>query len=214
MVKYRSKSVEQLILFTRYPEPGVVKTRLIPVLGEAGAAELQRRMTEAAAKEAEIVCATRPARLEICYDGGDQERVEQWLASVAPNGGCRPQGSGDLGQRMQRAFAQAFADGSELVLLRGSDCPALSAVIMDQAFEALRDHDLVIGPALDGGYYLLGLAASQPLLFEDMEWGDEAVLARTLERAEAAGLRCFLLESLADVDRPEDLCHFDYHSNP
>lgn len=85
---------------------------------------------------------------------------------------------------------------------------------MAQAFAALEDHDLVLGPALDGGYYLLGLAAPQPVLFTGMEWGGEAVLARTLARAEAAAMQVFLLESLADVDRPEDLCHLDHYSNP
>ena len=214
MAKEKSKIAEKLILFTRYPEPGAVKTRLIPLLGPEGAADLQRRMAEAAAQEAEAVCAQRPVRFEICFDGGKRELVEQWIASVAPNGCCYPQGDGDLGLRMERAFARAFAEGSRRVLLRGSDCPDLSAEIMIRAFEALRGHDLVIGPAFDGGYYLLGLAAPQPSLFADMEWGDEAVLARTLKRAEAAGLRSFLLEYLADVDRPEDLRHFDHYSHP
>ena len=191
----------------------MVKTRLIPALGEDGAAGLQRQMTEAVASQAEILGASRRLRFEIRYDGGDAESVARWLAPVAPNGQCRPQGDGDLGQRMQQAMAQAFAEGSERVVLLGCDCPAMSAEIMAQAFAALADHDLVLGPALDGGYYLLGLVAPQPLLFVDMEWGDEAVLARTLDRAEAASLRVFLLESLADVDRPEDLAHFHHHSN-
>ncbi|MDH3360574.1 MAG: TIGR04282 family arsenosugar biosynthesis glycosyltransferase [Desulfobulbaceae bacterium] len=210
----KSKTVERLILFTRYPMPGVTKTRLIPALGKEGAADLQRRMTEAVATQAEIVGVTRQLHFEICYDGGDPEQVKQWLAAVAPSGRCRPQEGDDLGQRMQLAFAQAFADGSQRVVLFGCDCPAMSSGIMNQAFEALHDHDMVIGPAVDGGYYLLGLAAPQPFLFNDMEWGDEAVMARTLERAEAAGLRFFLLESLVDVDRPEDLSHFDHHSYP
>ena len=214
MIEDRFFSVEKLILFTRYPEPGVVKTRLIPALGEEGAADLQRRMTEAAAKEAASVCAMRSGQLEICYDGGGQERVEQWLAAVAPDGRCCSQGDGDLGRRMEQAFARAFAEGCQRVVLRGSDCPGLSAAIVNQAFEGLSDHDLVIGPALDGGYYLLGLAAPQASLFADMEWGDAGVLTRTLKRAEAIGLQVFLLEALADVDRPEDLCHLDHYSHP
>lgn len=191
----------------------MVKTRLIPALGENGAAELQRRMTEAVASQAERFGARRRLRFEIRYDGGDAESVARWLTPVAPSGRCRPQESGDLGRRMQQAMAQAFAEGGERVVLLGCDCPAMSAEIMAQAFAALVDHDLVLGPALDGGYYLLGLAAPQPVLFADMEWGDEAVLARTLDRAEAASLRVFLLESLADVDRPEDLSHFHHHSH-
>ncbi len=214
MVATKLQTLDKLILFTRYPEPGVVKTRLIPTLGAAGAAELQRRMTEAAAAQAEVFAEGRRGRFEIRYDGGEPGMISQWLAPVAPSGCFRPQGSGDLGQRMERAVAQAFAEGSKRVVLLGCDCPAMSAVIMAQAFEALGDHDLVIGPALDGGYYLLGLTAPQPFLFTNMEWGGEKVLARTLERAHASSLEVFLLESLADVDRPEDLCHFHRYSNP
>ncbi len=206
--------VEHLILFTRYPEPGLVKTRLIPVLGAEGAAAVQRRMTEAAAAQAESLVAARRLRLEIRYDGGDPARVARWLTPMAPSGRCRPQGDGDLGQRMQRAMEQAFAEGARRVVLLGCDCPAVSAAIMARAFDDLRDHDLVLGPALDGGYYLLGLAAPQPSLFTEMAWGDEAVLARTMARAAAASLRVSLLEALADVDRPEDLCHLGGYPHP
>jgi len=192
----------------------MAKTRLIPALGEDGAAKLQRQMTEAAATQAELLGGSRQMRFEVRYDGGDPESVAQWLMPVAPSCEYRPQGSGDLGQRMEQAMTQAFAEGSKRVVLFGCDCPAMSANIMGQAFAALHDHDLVLGPAHDGGYYLLGLTAPQPLLFADMEWGDEAVLSRTLARAEAAAMRVFLLESLADVDRPEDLCHIHHYSNP
>lgn len=203
--------VDRLILFTRYPEPGVTKTRLIPALGKNGAADLQRRMTEAAAVQAEMVAGSRPVGFDICYDGQDHELVTQWLKTLAPKGKCRPQGEGDLGLRMRRAFEQAFAEGCQRVVLFGCDCPKLTAMIMEQALAALADHDLVIGPALDGGYYLLGMTGPHYFLFENIEWGNDAVLANTIKQAEAFGLRIFLLESLADVDRPEDLCHIHNH---
>ncbi|MDH4320678.1 MAG: TIGR04282 family arsenosugar biosynthesis glycosyltransferase [Desulfobulbaceae bacterium] len=214
MAARSATDVEHLILFTRYPEPGQVKTRLIPALGAEGAATVQRRMTEAAAAQAESLAATRRLRLEICYDGGDPAQVAQWLAPLAPSGRCRPQGDGDLGQRMQRAMELAFVEGARRVVLLGCDCPALTAATVARAFDDLRDHDLVLGPALDGGYYLLGLAAPQPSLFAEMAWGDEAVLARTMARAAAASLRVSLLEALADVDRPEDLCHLGGYPHP
>jgi len=203
---------EHLILFTRYPEPGVAKTRLIPALGPGGAAALQRWMTERMVGEMRALCRQRPVRLEIRYAGGDAHRVGRWLAFAEAL--CRPQAAGDLGHRLHGALARAFAEGGRRVLALGSDCPGLSAAVMAKALDALREHELVLGPAQDGGYYLIGLRSPQPALFADMEWGTGSVLSRTLARAEALGLKTVLLESLVDVDRPEDLTHIHCYSHP
>ncbi len=203
-------SQEQLILFTRYPQAGSAKTRLIPALGPEGAAALQRRLTEGVVEEVERLRQRRSVSFEIHFAGGSLSLVEGWLAS---GDRCRPQPLGDLGHRLQCAFASAFAAGFRRVVLVGSDCPALSAPVLERAFDALRDHDLVLGPATDGGYYLVGLCGTAPFLFSEMAWGESSVLLRTLNRAAAVGLRVALLETLSDVDRPEDLAHFRHYSN-
>ena len=117
----------------------------------------------------------------------------------------RPQGPGDLGRKMLRAFRGAFREGAEMAALVGSDLPGLDGRIVEKAFCLLRRADLVLGPALDGGYYMAGMKAPCPGLFEGIPWGTDLVLDETLARGRSLGLRKELLEPLADVDRPEDL---------
>lgn len=199
---------EKLIIFTRFPQAGTTKTRLIPALGAIGAADLQRRLSERTVRLGRELAGRRGAALELCYDGGDAVRVGAWLGMDLL---MAPQGGGDLGERMARAFARAWQDGCGRVVLVGADCPALSVEILQSAFTALADQDLVLGPAVDGGYYLLGLSRPAPELFENQPWGDRALLAATLDVARWAGLSMQLLEELADIDRPEDLQHLgDY----
>jgi rSAM/selenodomain-associated transferase 2/rSAM/selenodomain-associated transferase 1 len=198
---------ERLVVFTRFPVPGKTKTRLIPALGEQGAAELQRDMTEHVLAEAARLAASRRAAVEVRFEGADARRMADWLG---PGVECRPQGCGDLGERMGWAFERAFRGGAKRVLLVGADCPEMDAGRMREAFDALARADLVLGPAADGGYYLVGLRRSAlsravPALFRDVAWGTDGVLAETRLRAGKIGLDPVLLEELSDVDRPEDL---------
>jgi rSAM/selenodomain-associated transferase 2/rSAM/selenodomain-associated transferase 1 len=122
----------------------------------------------------------------------------------------RPQGNGDLGARMKACFKAAFEEGAERAVLMGADIPALTPAILIQAFDALKHHDLVFGPAADGGYYLVGATAtgfqrSTAYLEPGIAWGAPDVLARTLGMLRDAHLTCRLLETLADVDGPKDL---------
>ena len=192
----------RLILFTRYPEPGRTKTRLIPALGAQGAATLQRQMSEAIVAQMAAFAAQYPVSLEIRYADGNQQAMEAWLASDIP---CLDQGEGDLGDRLHLAFAQAFAQGARAVVVIGADCPGLAPALFAQAFVALTRNDLVLGPAMDGGYYLIGLKHPAPALFSQIPWGKGEVLAATLKQAQGLNLSTHLLEPLADVDRPEDL---------
>lgn len=193
---------ERIILFTRFPEPGQTKTRLIPALGPDGAAALQQRLTEEIATRITALCWRRGTTAEIRYTGGDQARMQEWLGPRFP---FLDQGSGDLGQRMARAAAAAFASGMKQVLLLGADCPGISTTIMSEALDRLRDTDLVIGPARDGGYYAIGMNRPCPGLFNDMPWGTDRLLAQTLDRAGGLRLSVHLLAPLQDIDRPEDL---------
>ncbi|MFO7606820.1 MAG: TIGR04282 family arsenosugar biosynthesis glycosyltransferase [Desulfurivibrionaceae bacterium] len=202
---------KKLILFTRYPEAGRVKTRLIPALGPQGAAALQERMTEDTLRTAEAAAAENGLDLEIRHAGSDTGQMAEWLG---PHHGYRGQGSGDLGDKMARAFADAFQDHYHQVMIIGADCPALTSKTLADGFAGLRGHALVLGPAADGGYYLIGLSRPCPELFAGQPWGSDTLLSTTISVARKLDLTFHLLEELADVDRPEDLEAFGNHSDP
>ena len=192
----------RLIIFTRYPEPGKTKTRLIPALGPEGAADLHRRMTEHTMTWARRLKDTSGVSLEVRYVGGDEHQIRQWLGLDIR---CFHQGDGDLGGRMGRAFQETFQAGMNRGIIVGTDCPDLTDDLVQEAFKALNHDDLVLGPAKDGGYYLIGLSRPIAELFSEIPWGTPEVLKKTLRIAEALQLRVSLLELLDDVDRPEDL---------
>lgn len=194
-----------LVLFTRFPIAGQAKTRMIPALGAEGAAALHAMMTRLTTQL--VTTGARRVHFEVRYTGADEEALRAWLGHDLH---YAPQGEGDLGERMRRAFDQHFAAGAQRVLLIGSDCPGLDHAAVQDAFDALRHNALVLGPALDGGYYLIGMhcrARDKDLaaLFANTAWGSDSVRASTLSNAQALGLRVGLLDALPDVDVPEDL---------
>jgi rSAM/selenodomain-associated transferase 2/rSAM/selenodomain-associated transferase 1 len=198
---------ERLILFTRYPEPGTTKTRMIPKLGAEGAAELQRQMTRHIVSRATQFIGLHPTPLEVRFEGGNINLMKAWLGIGFD---YSPQGKGDIGLRMGRAFEDGFGSGYDTLVIIGSDIPDITADIMQKAFEGLKAHDLVLGPAVDGGYYLIGMhktafnrASSR--LFNGIHWGTDGVLSKTLAAAKELRLKYILLDTLDDVDRPEDL---------
>ena len=197
---------EKLIVFTRYPEPGITKTRLIPVLGKAGAANLHRLMAQRTIARALSLQKSRRLSVEIHHTGGSQQQMQDWLGTdlIYQN-----QIDGDLGARMAAAFQNSFDSGVDKVAIIGTDCPDLKAEILAQAFDRLSDRDLVLGPAKDGGYYLIGLRRSIPELFDGINWGTSEVFASTRAIAQNLGLNIAVLPILADIDRPEDLLGLD-----
>jgi rSAM/selenodomain-associated transferase 2/rSAM/selenodomain-associated transferase 1 len=201
------KRNERLIIFTRYPEPGKTKTRMIPMLGEQGAADLQRRMTEHLISKTRKLSSSHPASIEIRYEGGNQNLIQNWLGGQFI---YNQQHEGDIGRRMRLAFEEAFQSGVDTAVIIGTDIPGISVEIIKSAFEYLNDHDLVFGPARDGGYYLLGInriswLKANPLLFEGIPWGSAEVLSQSLDAAQQLNLSHILLQQLDDVDRAEDL---------
>ena len=185
----------RLVLFTRYPQPGQAKTRLIPALGAAGAAELHRRLTEATLA---TLLATG-LKVELWVTGAPVAAFEAWLGTTTP---IRPQGCGDLGARMDRALRPTPA------ILVGSDLPTLGASHITAAAALLAGGKVALGPAEDGGYYLIGLTAPAPFLFAAMVWSTSGVLAETRRRLEANAVAYALLPTLPDLDRSEDLARF------
>ena len=158
---------EKLIVFTRYPEPGKTKTRLIPVLGKEGAAKLHRQLTEGTISQAKQLKNTRKLSVEVYFTGGSQQLMQAWLGNDIF---YQNQVTGDLGLKMATAFEMSFNAGVEKVVLIGTDCPGLNSELMALAFEELDSQDLVLGPALDGGYYLIGLRRFVPDLFRGINW--------------------------------------------
>ncbi len=198
----REITLSRMIIFTRFPEPGKSKTRLIPALGLGGAAELHRQMVEHTLKWARELRNRLPLSIEIRYTGRPVEPFRLWLGS---NFLYSDQGDGDLGQRMLRSVQDAFAAKMKKVLLIGTDCPDLSPDLAEGALVLLNSSDIVLGPTEDGGYYLMGLRRVIPQLFHEIPWGAENVLQKTLEIAQTSNLSYSLLPFLNDVDRPEDL---------
>jgi uncharacterized protein len=182
----------RLVLFTRYPEPGQAKTRLIPALGAAGAAALHRRLTE------HTVATARASGLEVEVrtTGAAQPAFAEWLGDDIS---LVDQGEGDLGDRLRRA-APPYP-----VLFIGADLPDLQVELLTRAARLLATERVVLGPAEDGGYWALGLSAPYDGLFDNIPWGSDQVLAETLARLAGAGIAPALLPTLADLDRPEDL---------
>ncbi len=187
------------LVFVRAPEAGRVKTRLAASLGAEGALRVYRRLAEHALREARAL----GGEVRVHFTPADAgAEVRAWLGD-----GPRylPQSAGDLGARMEAAFRAAFEAGADRVVIIGSDLPGLSAALLRRAFDALESHPAVIGPARDGGYYLLGMRATIEGLFDGIPWSTTEVLARTLERLGAAGIEPALLDTLSDVDELDDL---------
>ena len=194
----------RILIFAKAPEPGRVKTRLIPALSPRGAADLHARLL-----------ADTVARLA----SAGPAPVELWCA---PDPACAPfpelanrlllplyaQRGADLGERMLDAAVDALTRSGAVVLV-GTDCPLLEKTYLAQALAALRGVDAVLGPAEDGGYFLLGLKQSAPELFFDIPWGTDRVAAITRDRMDALGWEWAELPPLWDLDRPDDLVRFE-----
>lgn len=188
-----------VLVFLRAPERGRVKTRLAAGIGAEAALAVYRRLAEHTVAEA--LGAGAAVRAHVTPD----EAAEQVAAWLGEGPLYLPQGTGDLGGRMERAFAEAFAAGYGPVAIVGSDLPGLSADLLRRALALLEHHDAVVGPAEDGGYYLLALREPCAALFREVPWSTERVLPVTLQRLREAGLGAVTLEELRDVDEVEDL---------
>jgi rSAM/selenodomain-associated transferase 1 len=188
-----------VIVFSRAPLAGRVKTRLAARLGEAGAARLHQRLT-IVALEAALAARCGPVELHATSR-------HAWLSTVSRKRkvALRQQQGKDLGERMAGALRAALRRASH-VLLMGSDCPELGPRELRRAARWLAGGaDVVLAPARDGGYALIGLARPAPFLFTAMPWGSERVYAETAVRLRDAGWRVRALDPVGDVDRPEDL---------
>jgi rSAM/selenodomain-associated transferase 1 len=190
--------VDCLAVFLKPPRSGSVKTRLASAIGAESAAALYRALAE------EELRRTAPAsgeysRLLFFTPADAESEVRRWF----PGEEAVAQSGGDLGERLASAFALAFARGARRVAVIGTDIPRVSRARVISAFAALDGHDVVLGPACDGGYYLIALSQPRRELFRGIPWSTSSVLGSTLERAR--GLRVSTLEPLRDIDTLADV---------
>ncbi len=188
-----------LLIFTKNPRLGRVKTRLARTVGDAEALRIYRVLLEKTRQAALGVEVTRWLFYSDYLEPGDD-----WSDNYFQK---RVQCPGDLGDRMADAFHQAFASGASKAVIIGSDCPGLTGVALQEAFDHLDDADFVLGPTPDGGYYLLGMKQPAPALFQGIAWSTAGVCAETLRKMEELRLSCALLPALMDVDTEEDWRH-------
>jgi uncharacterized protein len=192
---------DRLIIFVKWPEKGKVKTRLTAALGEDAAYELYKCFVEDLFNTV-VLTGIRP--LIAFHPEGAEDRIRAWLGSGY---NYIPQVGSDLGERMKNAFSQVFSDGVSQAVLIGSDFPDLPAAIINDAFSSLKRNDTVIGPARDGGYYLIGFRRKTflPGIFDAIPWSTNIVFARTMAILRKEGSRIHQLPVWNDIDRPGDL---------
>lgn len=188
-------SRHRLVVFIKNPVPGRVKTRLAADLGNEQALSIYRQLLAHTRAQA-LACAAE--RLLFYSDTIDEQ--DEWPAAFFAK---HLQQGDDLGARMAHALGQALA-GAERAVLIGSDIPGLTADILAQAFDLLEGHDFVLGPAADGGYYLIGMRQPAAAVFEGIIWSTPTVLQATLERIQALGGSCSFLPMLSDIDTTAD----------
>lgn len=215
-----------LMVFLKEPIPGEVKTRLASTVGDEEAARRYKALVEVLLRQLQGL---ENCRIRFCYAPDDaDDAIRFWLLPLmnassgetenvylAPTAlgekyrqeiDFRPQGNGDLGERMQRAFAEAFVDGYEQIAIIGTDCPECGARWINAGFSRMAkdsNHGM-IGPSTDGGYYMLGIKTPCPTLFENISWSEDSVFTDTIAAAESAGLHLEQLPPLSDIDHETD----------
>ncbi|GAA4342549.1 TIGR04282 family arsenosugar biosynthesis glycosyltransferase [Flaviaesturariibacter amylovorans] len=189
-------ATDALILFVRRPERGKVKTRVAATAGDdAALAVYERLLAHTHAVTHGLSCDKYVFYADaIVRDDLWEEGYHKLL-----------QDRTDLGMRLYSAFRQVFGKGYRNVCVIGSDCPGLTQALLEDAFLRLNDNDLVIGPATDGGYYLLGMRGGTQELFDDVAWSTSGVLRQTLDKARTLGLVTDLLPACSDVDTWDDV---------
>lgn len=190
----------RIVVFAKAPLAGFAKTRLIPALGQQGAADLAMRLLEHTLYQA---LESQIGTVELCVTPSATDSV--WQAMCLPSGvRLTDQGEGDLGARMARA-AERVIDAGEAILLIGTDCPQLDADQLRRAALALQHAQATLVPAFDGGYVLLGLTRFDSSVFSGITWSTDSVMNETMARLNRLGWRVKTLPTLHDIDEPSDL---------
>ncbi|MGB3799368.1 MAG: TIGR04282 family arsenosugar biosynthesis glycosyltransferase [Lewinella sp.] len=196
-----------LIIMVKNPIPGKTKTRLAEDVGNDQALAMYDLLMQHTRDQAlGLAHTTRYLHYSEFVDAKDQWPNGKFIKLVQVGEG--------LGERMAAAFDHAFARGHDRIIIVGSDCPGITTDLLTQAYEELVTHELVVGPATDGGYYLLGMRHAHPSLFTEMTWSVDSVLEETMRRATKQGLSAATLPALSDVDRLEDWLGYGWKLPP
>jgi len=190
-----------LLIFIKNPVLGKVKTRLAASIGNEKALAIYHRLLEHTRKETQTLTADKL----LFYSENIPD--DDWSNKTYEK---KMQESGDLGYKMKSAFSQAFEQGYEKAVIIGSDCAELKKQHLENAFVALEKHDVVLGPANDGGYYLIGFQRLINEVFDNKTWSTANVLSSTIKDLERLNKTYFLLPTLIDVDNYEDLQSIDW----
>ncbi len=193
---------QRIIVMARCPESGKAKTRLIPALGPGGAAALHECLVRHTLKTVKQFVDHQTCDVDVQFAGGTTADMRRLFGDDMK---YNPQQGDQLGERMSSAVGGAFRDGCRRVVVIGTDCPQLEMAHLEQAFLNLHHKDVTLGPAIDGGYYLIGMQEHYEFLFENIRWGSETVFRETLENLRTIRKSSAMLPSLSDVDYPEDL---------
>lgn len=187
---------KHLIIFLKNPVLGKVKTRLAADIGDEKALEVYKHLLELTRMVALKTDCIRHVFYsdEIEQDDWDDDRFNKFVQQGVL-----------LGDRMKNAFKQVFVLGAENVVIIGSDCPELNSKILEDAFDLLDEHDVCIGPATDGGYYLLGMSSMYSYLFDHKQWSTDTVFEQTVADLKENGLSYAVMKPLSDVDTVKDL---------
>lgn len=186
------------------PKAGANKTRLIPAIGAECAMQVYRQLVDRSLIEARHLASAQGCNLTVWFTGDSASDLQNAFGDDLT---FREQVGLSLGDRLQFATKSTFDDGAKRIVVIGTDCPKLNSNDLRSAFEQLENHDVVIGPAEDGGYYLIGLKADCASLFADIDWSTSKVLVQTLHKTRELRLRVHQLRVLPDIDCPEDLLH-------
>ena len=197
---HEKTSDNYIIIFVKNPEKGKVKTRLAKTMGDDRALEIYLMLLDYTREIVQPLEADKGVFYSSFID-----RKDLWQDGFQK----RIQVTGNLGAKMHEAFSEIFAEGYQKVIILGSDCYELNTGLIEEAFQSLDDNDVVIGPARDGGYYLLGMRNFLPQLFANKSWSTEVLLDETKAELESGNLSYRLLPTLSDVDHEEDLAGWD-----
>ncbi len=195
MIDHRSS----LVIFARVPRAGHVKTRLAAAIGDSAALTAYRSLADLVFRAA---LRSPDYSVTVAYTPENgEDAMREWLGASV---NLVPQSNGDLGARMSAAIDHAICAGAQRVVVIGTDCPDVTAEVIEDAFRRLAAADVVLGPASDGGYYLIGMSRVHASLFENVPWSSPDTLRTTLDRARALGLSVALLDERPDIDTVDD----------
>jgi hypothetical protein len=192
-------SQNALIIFVKNLIDGHVKTRLAATLGNEVAMDIYKQLLQNAHHNVQSLAADKI----VFYSDFIEDDI--WENNVYTK---QMQQGNSLEKKMENAFKSTFAAGYQKLVIIGTDCPGINENILQNAFAKLEDHDIVIGPATDGGYYLLGMKKEHPYLFHNIKWSTNTVLEKTIDRCHSNQLSYILLPELSDIDEEKDLVHF------